>query len=38
LVIGFIINPISTIVFGISMLLGSLLGMRDVWSELLSRK
>jgi hypothetical protein len=30
-------NPISAILFGITMMLGSLLGMREAWSDLLSR-
>jgi hypothetical protein len=35
LILGFILSPISALVFGIAMILDSLLGMRDAWSILL---
>jgi hypothetical protein len=38
LIVGFILSPISALLFGIAMILGSLLGLRDAWSVLLNRK
>ena len=38
LILGVAISPISALIFGIAMILGSLLGMRNVWYELLTRK
>jgi hypothetical protein len=35
LILGFILSPLSAIFFGILMLLGSLIGMRKVWSNIL---
>ncbi len=33
---NFLLSPISTLVYGIAMILGSLLGMRDTWTAILS--
>ena len=37
LMLGFILSPISALFFGLAMIAGSLLGMRDAWSYLLNR-
>ncbi len=36
-ILGFLFSPISMIVTGILMILGSLVGMRDLWVEILRR-
>jgi len=37
LILGFIFSPIAALCSGIAMIIGSLFGMRDVWSDLLNR-
>jgi len=37
LIFGFLLSPVSALLFGVAMLLGSLLGMRDAWENLLNR-
>jgi hypothetical protein len=37
LILGFFLSPISALLFGVAMIFGSLLGMRDAWSKVLSR-
>jgi hypothetical protein len=33
---NFLLGPLSTLIYGIAMVLGSLLGMRDTWTAILS--
>ena len=37
LILGFMLSPFSALIFGVAMILGSLFGMRDAWSNLLNR-
>ena len=37
LILGFILSPVSALLFGFAMILGSLIGMREVWSNILFR-
>ncbi len=36
-ILGWIVSPYTMILFGIVMITGSLLGMRDVWAEIFSK-
>jgi hypothetical protein len=37
LIVGFLLSPVSALLFGVAMIFGSLVGMRDAWAHVLNR-